>query len=145
MEGTEILIETRLGEMTIDLKRVVTFPRGLIGFEGRQRFTLLQIRDDSPFLLLQSLDDGDFGLLVTDPYLFLEHYEIKVSDVEQDLLGAAERESLAVLVTVSIPAGKPEKTTLNLSGPILINTQTRKGLQIPQTDASNPSHYRLGD
>ena len=144
-EGNEIIIQTRLGEMAITEERVITFPRGLIGFEDLQRFTLLQIQDDSPFLILQSLQRPDFGILVTDPYMFLESYEIKVSDSEQKLLGIEDLEALAILVTVSIPSGRPEQTTLNLSGPIVINTAGREGMQIPQTDTTYPSHYTLGE
>ena len=142
-EGKQILIQTRLGEMNVDQTRIIHFPRGLIGFEDHQHFTLLQIKEDSPFLILQSVNDKDFGLLVTDPYSFLERYEVKIGDPEQRLLQIEDRKHLAVLVTVSIPAGQPEKTTLNLSGPILINTEIRLGLQIPQTDSSHPSNYSL--
>ena len=144
-EGKQIVVQTRLGEKTITEDRVVSFPRGLIGFESLQRFTLLQIRDDSPFLILQSLDEPDFGILVTDPYMFLASYEVRVSDSEQKLLGIKDLESLAILVTVSIPSGRPEQTTLNLSGPIIINTLGREGMQIPQTDSAYPSHFLLGD
>ena len=131
--------------MTIGEERVVHFPRGLIGFETYQRFTLLQIKDNSPFLILQSLEEPDFGILVTDPYMFLSNYEIKVNDSEQKLLGIEDVRGLAVLVTVSIPSGRPEKTTLNLSGPIVINTNGRVGMQIPQTDTTFPSHFLLSE
>jgi flagellar assembly factor FliW len=52
---------------------------------------------------------------------------------------------LAVLVTVTIPQDKPEDTTLNLSGPILVNTEERVGLQAPQIESGYPAWYRLSD
>jgi len=142
-ETKEIVIQTRLGSKSISEERIIVFPRGLIGFEGLQRFTLLQIKADSPFLVLQSVDNAEYGLLVTDPYTFLERYEIKVGDSEQRILKLESRENVAVLVSVTIPAGRPQDTTLNLSGPIIINTATRVGLQVPQTDPGLPSHYTL--
>lgn len=142
-ENKEILIQTRLGQRSVSEDRTIFFPRGLIGFEHLQRFTLLQIKADSPFLLLQSIDDPQGGLMVTDPYTFMERYEIKVGDAEQKVLQLESREHVAVLVTVTIPPGRPENTTLNLSGPIIINTVTRVGLQIPQVDPSVPSHFAL--
>ena len=51
----EVTVTTRLGRQTIDKDKVIAFPHGLIGFEERREFTLLQIRDGSPFLLLQTL------------------------------------------------------------------------------------------
>ena len=49
----------------------------------------------------------------------------------------------AILVTVSIPQGQPEKVALNLSGPIVINSEARVGLQVPQVDADRPSRFYI--
>jgi flagellar assembly factor FliW len=128
-------IDTRLGRQKVSLDKVITFPRGIIGFEDKREFTLLQLRPDAPFLVLQSMDDPALGLLVADPYSFVPDYRIRVSDAEQKLLQAGGGEQIAVLVTVSIPPGRPEETVLSLSGPILVNHEARIGLQVPQTDA----------
>lgn len=140
---TERIIQTRLGQQRISLDKVLYFPRGIMGFETRHEFTLLKIRDGSPFLVLQSLDDPGLGLLVADPYSFMSDYEIKVSDAEQRLLRLKSIRQVAVLVTVSIPLGKPELTALNLTGPILVNHEARIGLQVPQTDGNMPSQVYL--
>lgn len=133
------VINTRLGEREVDLERVIHFPRGLIGLERHRDFILLQIREDAPLLVLQSMDDPGLGLLVADPYSFKPDYTVRVADVEQRMLKAETREDLAVLVTASIPAGKPEDTALNLFGPILINHQARLGLQVPQVEGQGPA------
>lgn len=125
------------------MEKVIYFPRGLAGFEGLHEFTLLQIRPDAPMLLLQSMDKPLVGLLVADPFSFMDDYRIKVSDAEQKLLRLKNVRQVAVLVTVSIPAGKPEETALNLTGPILINHQARIGLQIPQSEGQSPTQIRL--
>lgn len=139
----EIDVTTRLGDQVIERSKVIHFPHGLKGLENMREFTLLQIREDAPFLLLQSLEDPGLGLLVTDPYSFIDTYKIKVSDAEQFLLNITDAGQVAVLVTVSIPNGKPEKTTLNLTGPILINHEARLGLQVPQSDPTIPSQVYL--
>ena len=139
----EVTVTTRLGRQTIDKVKVIAFPHGLIGFEERREFTLLQIREGSPFLLLQSLDDPELGLLVADPYAFLDSYPIKIGDAEQRLLRISSPREAAVLVTVAIPPGKPELTTLNLTGPILINHHLRVGLQAPQANPDFPAQVYL--
>ena len=146
-DSTQKEIDTRLGRQVVSLDRVIHFPRGLIGFEGHKDFTLLQIRPDTPFLVLQSMDDPGLGLLVTDPFSFLPEYTVRVSDAEQHLLGITRREEAAVLVTAAIPPGKPEETVINLAGPILINHKARLGLQVPQTDGKGPDklHLRVSD
>jgi flagellar assembly factor FliW len=140
----ERIVETRLGRMSLPEDRVLTFPRGLIGFMGHREFTLIQVREDSPFLVLQSLSDPKLGLLVADPYSFMTDYEVVIGDADLRLLGIESREQAAILVTVTIPQGMPERTTLNLSGPIVLNHEARIGVQIPQTDARYPSHYTPG-
>lgn len=139
----EVTVTTRLGRQTIDRNKVIAFPHGLIGFEERREFTLLQIREGSPFLLLQSLDDPELGLLVADPYVFLNSYPINIGEAEQRLLRISSLEEAAVLVTVAIPPGKPELTTLNLTGPIFINHRLRVGLQVPQANPDFPAQFYL--
>ena len=136
----EIIVNTRIGRQSVSLDKVIRFPRGLIGFEHRHDFALLQIRENSAFLVLQSLDDPRLGLLVADPYMFLSSYEIRIGDAEQALLQVEKPEDVTVLVTVSIPPGQPEKTTLYLSGPILFNHTAKIGMQVPQVDGASPSH-----
>lgn len=140
----ERVVETRLGRMTLPEESILTFPRGLIGFMGHREFTLLKVREDSPFLVLQSLSDPKLGLLVADPYCFMTEYEVVIGEADQRLLGISTREQVSILVTVTIPQGMPERTTLNLSGPIVINNEGRIGLQIPQTDARYPTNYTPG-
>ena len=130
--------------MSLPEDRVLTFPRGLIGFMEHREFTLIQIREESPFLVLQSLSDPTLGLLVADPYIFMSDYEVVIGEADRRLLGVDAREQVSVLVTVTIPQGMPERTTLNLSGPIVINHEARLGVQIPQTDGRYPSHFTPG-
>jgi flagellar assembly factor FliW len=125
------------------MDKVIYFPRGLAGFEDEHEFTLLQIRPEAPLLVLQSMREPTLGLLVADPYSFLPNYNVTVGDAEQKLLRLKNIRQVAVLVTVSIPPGRPELTALNLTGPVLVNHQRRIGLQVPQTESSGPAKYYL--
>lgn len=136
-------ILTRLGKIAVDQARIIRFPRGLIGFEDRKEFTLLQIKQDSPFLMLQCVTHPELGLMVADPFAFLKDYEVKVGNAEQRILRLENIRQVAVLVTVTIPKGRPEETCLNLTGPILVNYAARIGLQIPQVDSKYPSRFYI--
>ena len=139
----EIEIDTRLGRRCINADKVIHFPRGLAGFENERDFILLQIRPDAPLLILQSVTTPVVGLLVADPYSFFDKsYAPQVSDAEKQLLSIESLEQAALLVTVSIPAGAPEKAVLNLTGPIVINFEGRVGLQIPQC-ADGPQQVNM--
>lgn len=141
----ERLIQSRMGALTISPDRVILFPRGLIGFEQEREFTLVQLREGSPFLILQSMNDPRLGLMVADPYAFIHDYDVVVGEAERKILQIENIRQVLVLVTVTIPPGKPQNTTLNLTGPVVVNMQVRIGLQVPQVDAKYPIHYRPGD
>ena len=139
MDRNEKIIETRLGRQVVALDKIIHFPRGLMGYEDQHEFTLLQIKPEASFLMLQSMTDPRLGLLVADPYCFMDDYQVRLNEAEQKILNIANREQVVVLVTVSIPPGRPEKTALNLSGPILVNHEAKLGLQVPQMEGLYPA------
>ncbi|WP_421900973.1 flagellar assembly protein FliW [Maridesulfovibrio sp.] len=136
------IIRTRIGEREITEEGIIYFSRGLIGFDDKRDFALIQLSENSPFLLLQSLEDPGLGLLVADPYSFMDDYEVRLSEAEKRILRVENVRQLAVLVTVTIPPGRPNETTLNLGGPIVINSEAKRGMQVPQVDSKYPTHFR---
>ncbi|BBD07904.1 flagellar assembly protein FliW [Desulfovibrio ferrophilus] len=141
----ERTVKTRLGSLAVDMNRVIRFPRGIIGFEDCKEFTLLQLKEDSPFLILQSMTRPDLGLMVADPYTFLPDYNVKIGSAEQKILKLDNIRQIAILVTVTIPPGRPEETSLNLMGPIIVNSRSRVGLQVPQVDTKYPNRFLVSD
>jgi len=139
----EIVIETRIGTQCISMDKVIEFPRGLLGFEDHHSFTLLQLRDASPFLVLQSMDAPNLGFLVADPYSFIDDYPVVINSADEETLQVEDPADVAVLVTVTIPHGRPENTALNLSGPILVNRKSRRGVQTPLMDKNVPTQLYL--
>lgn len=140
-----IVIQTKLGEREVRRDSVVYFPHGLIGLDDKREFVLIPVRENSPFLLLQCVTDPGLGLLVADPFPFLPDYNVRLEQAEKKILRVETIRQIAVLVTVTIPRNRPEETTLNLSGPIIVNSKARIGLQVPQTDSKYPLHFRLVD
>ncbi|SDN33632.1 flagellar assembly factor FliW [Desulfonauticus submarinus] len=141
----QIEVSSRLGKIIIDKSKIIYFPRGLIGFEGYHYFVLLQIKDKSPFLLLQSTENSRLGLIVADPFVFVPHFRFSLNKIEEKVLRISGRDEISVLATVNIPAGKPENTTLNLSGPIVINNKSKRGLQLAVIEAGLPSHVVISE
>lgn len=139
------VIQTRIGEREISRDAVIYFPRGLIGLEDKREYVLLQVADDSPFLLLQCVTDPGLGLLVADPYPFIDGYDVKLDGASKKTLKISSIRQVGVLVTVTIPRDHPDQTSLNLNGPIIMNTEARLGMQVPQVDQNYPTHYRLVD
>lgn len=126
------LMETRIGNIELDRDKFIYMPKGLIGYDDEKEYTIIEYKQNSPFYIYQSTKTPDFGVLITDPYFFLSEYTVKLSEAEQNILQAESAEDINVFVTVTIPHGKPEDITLNLSGPIFINYKKRLALQVPQ-------------
>jgi len=140
-----VLIQTKLGDREVTRDSVLFFPHGLIGLDDKREYVLIPVRENSPFLLLQCVTDPGLGLLVADPFPFLPDYNIKLEQAEKKILRVENLRQIAVLVTVTIPRNRPQETTLNLSGPIILNSKARIGMQVPQTDSKYPTHFRLVD
>lgn len=138
-----LLPGTRFGDIEFADADVIQFEQGLIGFDALKRFLLIPSKEGSAFAWLQSIDEPTLSFLVTDPALFVDEYEPILSEnlrVEMRLLDATPR---LLLTTVSIPHGRPEQTSLNLAGPILINVQERIGRQFVVENEAYTIKYRV--
>ncbi len=144
VQKKERIIHSRVGPLHVAQDRLVYFPKGLVGFELQREFALVRVREESAFFLLQSCTDPGLGLMVADPYVYIPDYRIKVSTAEQELLRLKNIREAVVLVTVTIPAGKPEEAVLNLVGPLVINIRLRRGMQVPQNQLRHPPRVQLG-
>ena len=78
---------------------------------------------------LQSLDEPQFAIPVVDPAGICADYNPTVNDELLTPLGQFSEESLFVLVTIRVPSDIT-RMTINLKGPIIINTDNLRGEQI---------------
>ena len=107
----------------------LTFGRGLPGFPGERRFTLVRWGDDdSPYSLLVDLDAPELRFLVAPPSIFFPSYEVDLDDVTVANLDLRSAEEALLLVIISA-TDRAETATANLLGPLVINTRTRQGVQ----------------
>lgn len=139
----DIKVDTRFGELSIDPSQVLTFPRGIPGFENSTKWTLFHELDEQGgwasgvVVYLQSLDDGDIALPLTDPTLFGFNFDLVLSDSEIAELQLEDPNDVLVLTTLSLKdpaASKTQRPSMadmyaNISAPILINTKSRIGMQ----------------
>ena len=117
------------GEMQYEENNIITFNKGIPGFNELKKFILLDLQEYEPFKLLQSLEDDEISLIVTSPYEFFNEYEIKLSDETIKNLKIDSPEQVMILSTVTLNSDV-KKITTNLQGPIVINTSNNFGEQI---------------
>ena len=112
------LESTRFGTVEVPEEAVVEFPNGLIGLGGR-RYALLARSEESTFVWLQSMEDPELALPLTNPWRFFNSYEVELSDDEAERIGVTDADDTAVYVTVRA-AESLEDFSANLRAPILI-------------------------
>lgn len=122
------------GEMEYDENNIITFNKGIPGFNDLKKFILLDLIEYEPFQLLQSLEDEEIALIVTSPYVFFKDYEIKLNDETINNLKITSPEQVNVITTVTLNSDV-NKITTNLQGPIVINTSNNLGEQIILDDS----------
>ena len=117
------------GEIKYEENNIITFSKGLPGFDKLRKFILLDLQEYEPFKLLQSLEDDEISLIVTSPYEFFKEYEIKLSEEVIKNLNIESPNQVMILTTVTLNSDV-KKITTNLQGPIVINTSNNFGEQI---------------
>ena len=141
---TQRVTETsRFGSIRYTAEDIVTFADGLVGFPNLESFVLIQHDDDSQFRWMQSTDFGDIAFLVVDPSRYVADYDPAVPDSLAESLSLDEDTPRLVYTIVSIPPGKPEEMTINLAGPIIINTESGCARQVVIEDEQHAIKHRV--
>ena len=122
---------TRFGVIDIAEDRVITFPKGMLGFPEKTRYCLLEPGEDALFFWLQSLDDPNLAFVVTDPTFFVKEYSVPIRSEQMEDLGISKLEDTQVFVIVN---KVDQDLTGNLQGPLVINTLTKTGEQMILAD-----------
>ncbi|MEZ5931393.1 MAG: flagellar assembly protein FliW [Alphaproteobacteria bacterium] len=128
--GAPEIIQTRFGDLTVDPDKIITFDRGIYGFEHQRRFLLSQVPGWPGFFnLLQAVDDPGLSLIV----LPLEAGDgpIEPSDFKQacQTLGY-DPVTTATIAIVTMREDRGDQVfTVNLKAPLLIDSQRRAGRQ----------------
>ena len=141
-------INTKIfGEVEISEDKIITFPRGIIGFPDMTRFTLLHDEEQgntAGIRWLQSLDEPAFAMPVMDPLAVYDEYNPEVEDDLLTAIGEITPENLLVLVTVTVPSDLT-KMSVNLQGPLIINAEERKACQVIVDSEEYPVKYYIYD
>jgi flagellar assembly factor FliW len=122
---------TRFGWLSVDDSRIMTFPRGLLGFPTHKRFALIQTNSENYFFWLQSIDDPTLAFVVTDPGIFFKDYDVPV---REETVVELELDEPEFLQTFTICNRVGEWLTGNLLGPLLVNSKNRLATQVVLTE-----------
>ncbi|MDK9707377.1 MAG: flagellar assembly protein FliW [Desulforhopalus sp.] len=117
----------------IDSEKVLTFPRGIPGFEKYTTYLVYHKEENNlSAYWLESTDEPEITFTIVDPGQYGLSYDLELTEDERNVLQAEKAEELAVfmMLTKKEDTGK-QSTSLsaNISGPVVINPRTRLALQ----------------
>lgn len=122
---------TRFGTLSVDDSRVITVPKGLLGFPKHTRFALIQTSDENYFFWLQSIDEPGLAFVVTDPTIFFKDYDVPIREETQADLALEDPAAVQLFVICN----KVDNwLTGNLLGPIVVNASNRVAEQVVLTE-----------
>jgi len=121
------------GLVEVNERQKITFPSGLFGFETLKDYVLLDA-EQQPFYWLQSLDEENTAFILIDPFIFRPDYEMDINNEELAPIGITESEKAVIFSIVTIPPDNGPMTA-NLQGPLVINRDSRLGIQAVLTDS----------
>ena len=126
---------TRFGALEIQEEQIIHMPSGIIGFPDQRKYVLLEQKKGSPFMWLQSVDNGALAFVLIDPLLFKPDYKVEIGPEDAEDLGLKNGGNEAqIMAIVNIlnrgEDGKPTAITANLLGPIVINPEKKLAKQV---------------
>lgn len=125
------ILTTRFGNVEAPDSSIIRFEKGLFGFEDQKIwFALSRSDDDSHWRWFQSGMNPALAFVIVEPALFFPTYRVGISPDDAHAIGARSFEHTEVFAI----ANHSESLTVNLRAPLVINTQTRKGVQVLTMD-----------
>ncbi|HEX2896637.1 MAG TPA: flagellar assembly protein FliW [candidate division Zixibacteria bacterium] len=119
----------RFGPLEIPENKIISMARPVLGFEKLGRFCLIEREEFWPFLWMQSIEDPAVAFIVVNPVLFKSDYRIEINPNEISELEATTPELIETYVIANV-SDDWKLMTINLQGPILINTSNNKAKQL---------------
>ena len=136
---------SRFGTLDIQDNEIIQFSDGLYGFEKETEFALLPFNPnvESPMEWMQSLKSSHLAFVLTDPYLYLQDYKLKLSEEDKKRVQLEDEESFLTRAIVTIPENYLEMTA-NLIAPLIINKDKGVAKQFVLTSMDyDTRHYLL--
>ncbi|MDR2697450.1 MAG: flagellar assembly protein FliW [Holophagales bacterium] len=119
---------------------IIHFPAGLIGFTEVKDYRLLEPSDAYPLKFLQSVDQPELSFVAMDIAAIKLDFNASMSPEEAEMLELNEPEDAMMIALIVIPENEgTAEMVANLAGPIVINKNKKKAVQL----VLDPDKYPL--
>ncbi len=124
-------IETDYGVVEYEEDNLILFPDGLFGFPDLKRYLFLSLDDegDDSMLLMLSVDNPEVGFVLVNPYFLCPDYAPALTPEELSFLNTGDHGDLSYYAICVVHSDYLDNT-VNLKCPLVINPETRCGIQV---------------
>jgi flagellar assembly factor FliW len=134
---------TRFGTVELEEDKLIHFPLGLLGFETKQRYFIIDSDEAAPLRWLQCADQPELAFLVVEPGLFFPDYTFDLSAEDREMLQIEKGDADVVVASLVVIPDDPTQMTINLMGPLVMNPEKRLGKQVVLHDSNYSTRQRL--
>lgn len=132
------------GDVEYEKEDLVVFPDGLFGFpELRHYLPLYLDGGDESVILMQSTENPDISFVTMNPMTICPDYQPCLKPEELSMLSAEDSGELSYYVLCVMKDDYLENT-INLKCPLVINPDTRMGMQVILDGSPYGFQHRLG-
>lgn len=140
-----MLVHTeRFGPIEVPETKLIRMQKPILGFENLETFVLVEQDDFHPFMWLQSVEQPELAFIVANPVVFFPDYRVEVHQKEVGDLLIDSLEHVEMYVIVTVPED-PEHISVNLQGPIVVNTDNNLAKQLVLVNSTYHHAHRLLD
>ena len=115
----------------------IRLPAGILGFEQFTDYMLLADPAEMPFAWLRVAEGASLAFIVINPFIAVPDYAPDIPEADVEFLGLKDPNDALLFNIVTLRG--PDRATLNLKGPIVINRHTHMGKQVILANAGNYS------
>ena len=115
--------------LEINEENIINFEYGIPGFEELKQFTIIDIEEYNPFLLLHSIEDHNIAMIVLNAGILDLEEDLKIPENKLKELNKDEESEVGVFLILKV-IDDDKKMTANTKAPVVISFKNRKGRQI---------------
>ena len=133
------------GTLEYEKDYLINFPDGLFGFPELHDYLPLCLNDeeDNTLLVLQSVENADIAFVVINPFALDPNYSPALTSEELSYLGATSDSQLTYYV-ICVLKNNYLDNTVNLKCPLVVNSETRRGMQVILNNTEYSYRHKLG-
>lgn len=139
-------IQTDYGTVEYSPEDLITFTDGIFGFPKLTTYLLLRINEgegDDSILLMLSVEDPNVVFVLINPFFLCPDYSPVLTPEELACLEVTDSGELSYYA-ICVVKNDYLENTVNLKCPLVINPETRHGIQIILGNTTYEYSHKLG-